>query len=106
MKGVISLKKKTRQFFAVVALAAFLLFSVFGTLGLVMTSHHECTGMHCHICEGIAMIHRTVEIIQLSAIGILLAVVFYKGILLLHSEKTLPKFTFSTTVSLKIKLNN
>ena len=52
------------------------------------------------------MIHRTVEIIQLSAIGILLAVVFYKGILLLHSEKTPPKFTFSTTVSLKIKLNN
>ncbi len=100
------MKKKTRQWIAVAALAAFLLFSVFGTLGLVTTSHHECTGMHCHICERIAAVQRMVEIIQLTAIGFLLAVIFYKGILLLHSEKAPPKFNFSTTVSLKIKLNN
>lgn len=99
------MKKKTKQIIAVAALAAFIFFTVFGTVGLVISSHHTCEGIHCHICERIAVIKNVVSIMKFAII-LVFAALFAGETVNLLASKMPPEFDFYTTVSLKTKLNN
>ena len=99
------MKNKAKQIVAVVALAAFVLFTVFGTIGLVITSHHNCEGIHCHTCERIAVIKNVVNIIK-TGCAVLCWFLFVRGCFLLLTTKMPLKIFYSTAVSLKTKLNN
>ena len=99
------MKNKTKQVIAVVALATFVLFTVFGTVGLVITSHHNCEGIHCHTCERIAVIKNTVSMIK-AACALLCFTVALHARSYLFAAKMPPKIFYATTVRLKTKLNN
>ena len=100
-----SLKNKTKQIIAVVALAAFVLFTVFGTVGLVITSHHNCEGIHCRTCERIALIKNAVNMINAACIVLCFTVALHTRTYLFTAKMPL-KIFYATTVSLKTKLNN
>ena len=100
-----SLKNKTKQIIAVVALAAFVLFTVFGTVGLVITSHHNYERIHCRTCERIALIKNAVNMINAACIVLCFTVALHARAYLFTAKMPL-KILYATTVSLKIKLNN
>lgn len=98
------MNNKTKQILAVLALAAFLIFSIFGTLDLIVTSHHECSGIHCLTCKKIAAVQHTLRTIQCAVVGVWLSVSLCRCSLRI---KTMPiPIHFLTAVSLKTKLNN
>ncbi|MBQ6380249.1 MAG: hypothetical protein IJJ41_01425 [Clostridia bacterium] len=99
------MKRKIKQISAVIALAAFVLFTVFGTVGLVISVSHSCMGMHCRTCEHITVVQQAVSILK-AAIVVIAALLFVHETLRLLAAKMPPQFIFFTTVSLKIKLNS
>ena len=99
------MKKNLKRIVAVVVLAAFVFFAVFGMAGLVISSHHDCTGAHCHTCARIAAIEKTVGALSLAIALIICSLPAFKELKML-TAKTPPAFEFFTTVSLKVKLNN
>ena len=99
------MKKRTKQIVAVVALAAFILFTVFGTVGLIVSVSHSCVGMHCRTCERITAIQNVVSILK-AAVIVIAALLFVHETLHLLAAKMPPRFIFVTTVSLKTKLNS
>ena len=99
------MKKKTRQITAVIALAVFILFTVLGTVGLVISYHHTCNGIHCHTCERITILENTVNIIKTALILLVTGLLLGQSIKL-SSVDTPPKFDFNTNIALKTRLNN
>ncbi|MBE6818387.1 MAG: hypothetical protein E7517_04420 [Ruminococcaceae bacterium] len=99
------MKNKTKQLIAVVALAAFVLFTVFGAVGLVISSHHHCEGVHCQTCERIAVVKNVVNMIK-AGVVVLCFILCAHRLMRLFAEKMPLKIIYTTTVRLKTKLNN
>ena len=99
------MKKRTKQIVAVVALAAFILFTVFGTVGLIVSVSHNCVGIHCHTCERITAVQNVVSILK-AAVIVIATLLFVHQTLHLLTAKMPPRFIFVTTVALKTKLNS
>ena len=99
------MKRKARQIIAVIALAAFFIFTVFGTVGLVVSASHSCYGMHCRTCTHIAVVEQTVHILK-AALLVLLAFLFVSETLALLASKLPPPVDYPTAITLKTKLNS
>ena len=99
------MKKKTKQIIALVTLAAFVLFTVCGTVGLVISVSHSCRGIHCPTCEKITVIQNTGSILKAAAL-VIAALLFVHETVHLLAAKMPPQFIYVTTVSLKTKLNS
>ena len=99
------MKKRTKQFLAVVCLAVFIFFAVFSAIGLITSVSHNCCGIHCHICEKIAVIQTVVSMFK-AAFIIIASLYFVTETIKLLAAKMPPEFNFFTTVTLKTKLNS
>ena len=97
--------KKAKQIIAIVALEAFGLFTVFGTVGLVVSVSHSCVGIHCPTCEKITVVQNAVSILK-AAVIVIAALLFVHETLRLLAAKMPPQFIHFTTVTLKIKSNS
>lgn len=98
------MKKRTKQILAVVFLAVFIFFSVFSAIGLVTSVHHSCIGIHCRVCEKIAIIENVVSMFK-AALIIIASLYFVTEFIKLLAAKMPPEFDFYTTVTLKTKLS-
>lgn len=99
-----SLHQQTKKIIAVAVLAAFVLCVLFGTCGLAVSSHHDCSGAHCRTCERIVALKTAVDLLQYAVPAVLLCGVLYARLHGLYAAKPQPLYPHSA-VHLKIKLN-
>ena len=99
------MKSKSKQIIAVIALFAFLFFTVFSAVGLVISVSHTCVGIHCRCCERISAVQEAVHILKCAVIA-LLAVLFVRETVKMLVAKMPPAFYYDTVVTLKTKLSN
>ena len=90
---------------ALVALIAFVFFTVFATVGLVVTVSHTCVGIHCRTCERISVVQNTVNILK-TALFVLALLLFVSETIKVLSTRMPPLFHSITSVTLKTKLSN
>ncbi len=98
------MKKRTKQILAVMFLAVFIFFSVFSAIGLVTSVHHNCIGIHCRMCEKIAVIENVVSMFK--AVIFAIALIAFSGeTIKILAAKMPSEFDFFTAVTLKTKLS-
>lgn len=98
------MKKRTKQILAVIFLAVFVFFSIFSAIGLVTSVHHSCIGIHCRVCEKIAVIENVVSMFK-AVIFAIVSLAFAGETVKLLVTKMPSEFNFFTTVTLKTKLS-
>ena len=99
------MRKKIKRLLAAALLLSFVFFTVFGAVGVAISSHHNCTGVHCQTCVRVAAIEKTLGVLKLAIIVIVGVSAAKRGMEML-AVKVPNEFAFLTSVDLKIKLND
>lgn len=97
--------KKAKKIIAIALVLIFIFTLVFSMAGLIISVHHNCVGIHCLVCERIAVVQNAVSIVKFLALALFVSLL----ILLRIKEGIALKSSFlckyHTEITLKTQLN-
>lgn len=97
--------KKSKRILALIMVVLFIFMMVFSMSGLIVSVHHSCIGLHCPVCERMAVVKDAVSIIKFLIFALFLAILISKSINMSPGRVKPNLCRYFTEIALKSRLN-